>query len=233
VAGVIPVLGIPCIGRLDLLEACVASIDETVGRLVIVDNSPRGLGDAAVEAVCPPTVDDLCVTRPPSNLGFGGSVNHIIKTHADAPWWCIANADVVFGPGDLLRLSTTMTGARWVGITDWRVFGLTFEAVETVGLFDENFYPAYCEDADYEYRCTLAGVEWGAITGTTSHVGSVTIQENHYARRNDSTYPANRAYYRAKWGGELRGGETYSTPFGEPASANARLDLRRLRDQRW
>lgn len=231
----IPVLAIPVISRFDLLRACVASIDAPVGRLVVIDNSPRGLG-GAVEAVCPPTVGDLCVTRPPSNLGYPGSVNHVIKTHPAAPWWCIANADVVFGSGDLARLAETMTAypGGWVGINDWRVFGLSAAAIERVGLFDENFHPAYCEDADYEYRCTLAGVPWGAIAGTTTHEGSVTIKEAPYGARNSQTYPANRAYYRAKWGGELRGGERYTTPFDAGGSvADWTLDLRRLRDQQW
>jgi GT2 family glycosyltransferase len=231
---VIPVLGIPVIGRPDLLRAAIASIDEPVGRLVIIDNTPHGLGDAA-ETVCPPSVADLCVTRPPSNLGYAGSINHVIKTHPAAPWWCFTAADVVFGPGDLAQLALTMTGARWVGIGgDWRAFGLTAEAVDRVGLWDENFYPAYCEDADYEYRCTLAGVEWGFIAGTTTHAGSTTIQEARYAERNRATYPANRRYFAAKWGGELRGGEAFTTPFDRGGSvADWTLDLRRVRDQQW
>jgi GT2 family glycosyltransferase len=229
----VPVLAIPVISRIDLLQACIASIDAPVQRLVIIDNTPHGLGDAAA-AVCPPTVADLCVTRPPSNLGYAGSINHVIKT-VDAPWWCFTAADVVLGSGDLANLALTMTGARWVGINgDWRAYGLTAEAVERVGLWDENFHPAYCEDADYEYRCSLAGVEWGFITGTTTHDGSTTIQEARYAERNRATYPANRAYYRAKWGGELRGGEAFTTPFDAGGSvADWTLDVRRLRNQSW
>ena len=227
----IPVLGIPVIGRFDLLAACLASITEPVGRLVIVDNSPDGLSDV----LCPAAVADLCVTRPPSNLGYAGSINHIIRTHPGAPWWCFTAADVVFAPGDLDRLASVMTGARWVGINgDWRAFGLTSAAVERIGLWDENFFPAYCEDADYEYRCTLGGVEWGFIGGDTTHAGSTTIQEAHYARRNAATYPSNVAYYQAKWGGPLRGGERFTTPFDRGGSvADWALDIGRLRDNAW
>ncbi len=51
---------------------------------------------------------------------------------------------------------------------------------------------------------------------------------------NARTYPANRAYYRAKWGGELRGGETFTSPFnrGGPVSEWS-LDIDRLRDNDW
>lgn len=233
----IPVLGIPCISRPDLLAECIASIDAPIGRLVIIDNSPHGLGDVA-EAACPPAVEELCVTRPPSNLGYAGSVNHLIKTHPAAPWWAVANADMTFGSGDLASLAQVMDrdpSPKWVGVNgDWRVFGLNAAAVSLVGLWDENFHPAYCEDCDYEYRCTLAGVEWGFIEGTSTHVGSVTIKEPRYAERNARTYPANYAYYQAKWGGPLRGGERFTTPFNRGGSvADWTLDLARLRDQAW
>jgi len=227
----IPVLGIPVIGRPDLLARCIASIDHPIARLVIIDNSPDG-GIADGIALPAGTI----ITRPPSNLGYAGSINHVLRTLPDAPWWAIANADTMFGMGDLASLDAVMASgqAGWVGVIDWRVFGLTFDAVARVGLWDENFHPAYCEDADYEYRCTLAGVRWGFIPGSSTHVGSVTIQEGHYAQRNAVSYPANRAYYRAKWGGELRGGEAYSTPFGAGGDVGDwRLDIRRLRDQRW
>lgn len=217
----IPVLGIPVIGRQDLLDRCLASIDYPIGRLIVIDNSPNGIEGAT--------------TRPPSNLGFSGSINHIIKTNPSAPWWAIANADTEFGAGDLAALDQTMQRiGTWVGVTDWRVFGLSSNTVDRVGLWDENFHPCYCEDADYEYRCTLAGVPWGFIAGTSTHIGSVTIQEKHYANRNAISYPANRAYYRAKWGGDLRGGERFTTPFDKGGSvADWTLDLGRLRDQGW
>ena len=229
----IPVLGIPVIGRSDLLAKGIASIDHPVERLVIIDNSPTG--DIAGGIVVPHVVRETIVTRPPANLGFPGSINHIIKTHPDAPWWCIANADTEFGRGDLAALDTTMGSiGTWVGVTDWRVFGLSSSTVDRVGLWDENFHPAYCEDADYEYRCTLAGIPWGFIAGTSTHIGSVTIQEQRYAQRNAISYPANRAYYRAKWGGDLRGGETFTTPFDKGGSvAEWTSDIGRLRAQAW
>ena len=44
----VPLLAIPILNRPDLLEACVASIDADVGRLLIIDNSPTGgMGDVA------------------------------------------------------------------------------------------------------------------------------------------------------------------------------------------
>ena len=230
----IPLLAIPVINRPDLLERLLASIDVVPDRVLVIDNSPAGL-EFTVPAQLEPV---LYIDAPPANLGVAGSWNHAIKTHPEAPWWCIANADTEFGPGDLDALAFEMEqgGPRWVGINgDWRVFGLSFEAVEEVGLFDENYHPIYCEDADYERRCDMEGVAWYSITGTSTHEGSAAYRsDERYARANARTYPANVAYHVAKWGGSPRGGERYPTPFNSGASvASWSLDIRRLRDQRW
>ena len=102
-----------------------------------------------------------------------------------------------------------------------------------VGFWDEDFHPAFCEDADYEYRCTLAGVRWGFIQGETSHVRSVSLDD--YRRDNERSYPANVARYVAKWGGMLRGGETFTTPYdrGGSLAGHTEPDLSALRANAW
>ena len=226
-------LAIPCINRPDLLERCLASIDIVPDRVLVIDNSPDGLDFRVPDHLA----DVLYHETPPANLGFGGSVNHAIRTHAHLDWWAIANADTEFAPGDLARLAAEMDkgGPRWVGLTDWRVFGLSFEAVQAAGLWDENLHPAYDDDCDYERRCDLAGVTRYFIDGGTTHVGSAAIRSDpRYRERNTRSHAANRAYYVAKWGGLPRGGERFTTPFDAAASVAAwTLDLRRLRDNAW
>lgn len=222
-------IGVPCINRADLLACLLSSIDEP-WPIVVVDNS-TGLD---VVAACEPY--DLSLVMPPANLGVAASWNLIIRTHPNEPWWCIANADAELGPGDLANLAAEMAkpGPRWVGMNgDWRVFGINASAVEQVGFFDESFHPIYCEDADYERRCTLAGVPWYFIEGGVTHVGSAAIAAG-YSAENARTYPGNRAYYVAKWGGDLRGGETFQTPFDRGGSIRDwTLDLARLRELSW
>ena len=237
---VIPVLAIPILNRPDQLAECIRSIDCPVDLLLIIDNSPDvEMGAVADEAAADNEhVRAIWVVEPPTNMGYTAAVNFTIKSLPHLPWWCIANADVVFGPGDLARLAEVMAlgGPRWIGIGDWRVFGLSFEAVEAVGLWDENFFPAYCEDADYEYRCRLAGVLATVIDGTTSHAGSAAIRSDiRYANANfKRSYPANVAYFEAKWAGHLRGGEKFTTPFDRGGSIKDwTLDIRRLRDNAW
>jgi GT2 family glycosyltransferase len=216
---------IPFLTGEDDLRRCLASIDADVTPLII-DNSEAGVPDDIPGWVLP----------MPHNLGVAASWNLGIKSDPTAPYWLFANHDTVLAPGDLDRLIAEMEkgGPRWVGMNgDWRVMGLTREAVETVGWFDENYHPIYCEDADYERRCTLAGVPWYFIPGGATHVGSATIRDPRYGQANARTYPDNVAYHRAKWGGGPRA-EVYTTPFDQGGSvADWRLDLDRLRRNAW
>lgn len=225
------VIGVPVINRPDLLARFLDSIDVD-WPVVVIDNSD---GDAIAE---------VCGSRPvtylpmSANLGVAASWNLVIRTHPQDLWWCIANADTVLATGDLDRLALEMDkpGPRWVGMNgDWRVFGISAECVDRVGFFDENFHPCYCEDADYEYRCTLAGVPWYTIAGGATHEGSAAIRSDaRYADGNARSYPANRAYYEQKWGGPLRGGERFTTPFDTGGSVRDwALDLGRVRDLAW
>lgn len=231
----IPVLGIPVLNRPELLEECVRSIDEPVARLVIIDNSPEGLGDVDRSAV-PDCVGEVVYTHPPDNLGFSASLNFLIRTHAGLPWWMFANSDAVFAAGDMSRVATVMNAHEdpWLcGIRDFRLFGLNAAMVETVGFWDENFHPMYCEDSDYTRRMNLAEAPYLMLFGETGHVGSATIGDPRYGVHNTRTYPDNRAYYRAKWGGDINS-ETFETPFNHGGTVRDwTLQLSRLRDNTW
>lgn len=222
------ILGIPVLDNPDIFKRCLDSIDHDVD-LVIVDNS----GSSMTWGIVP---DDAHIIEPVHNLGYAASVNLIIKAtpHEDA--WLFANADTEFAPGDLSRLlEQTQSGEwGWVGLTDWRAFGLTSATVERVGFWDEHFIPCYCEDADYERRCTLAGIRWGFIQGETTHVGSVSLRQ-HYAD-NQRSYPENVRYYCDKWGvSHVRAPGGYTTPFARGGSLadGTQPDLSRLRRLAW
>lgn len=235
----VPVIGIPVLNHPQLLAECVASIDYPVERLVVVDNSPDGEMGAVAAQHASPYVEDLFVGEPPANLGYGPSANLVYRTHLDAPWVGIANADVVFAPGDIERLDLALSvmtdRPALVGLGDLRLFGVTQPFLDAVGLFDENFAPAYCEDVDLLYRARLAGAHVEFLPTGTTHVGSVSYRSDpRYAPGNARTYPRNVAYYEAKWGGPMRGGERFTTPFdaGGPVWAWS-VDVPRLRLQRW
>ena len=227
----IPVLAIPGLNRPDLLANCLGSIDTEIQRLIVIDNSSDGrIGDVAAEFNA--EVIDAGV-----NLGVAASWNLAIKANPQARWWAIANLDIRFGPGDLERLAefvdreTPIVGC----LLRFGAFGINRAALETVGWFDENFHPIYCEDCDYEYRCQLAAVPIIDIPSTTEHLegGSVSLHDGH---RDDNarSFPANHAYYEAKWGGSVRGGERFTSPFNRGGSvADWTLDPSRLRELAW
>lgn len=220
------VLGIPVISRPDLLRACLESIDLEV-QLVVIDNSGTGeFGDIAAEY-------GALVVEPATNLGVAASWNHIIRSFPDEPYWLIANADTVLGAGDLQRLCDEPGG--WVGVNDdWRAFRIEAGTIHVVGFFDENYHPIYCEDADYERRCDLAGIDWHFISGGSTHAGSATIQEPRYRDANARTYPSNVAYYETKWGVGVRMPGGYLSPFDRGGHVGDwRLDLSRLRANSW
>jgi len=229
------ILAVPCINRPDLLIRLVESVDEPVTVLVI-DNSPDGSIGRAATGVYPKAAGaEVRVLWFPHNLGVAASWNLAIKYAPRDAYWLIANGDTELAPGDLGRLmdEAERGGARWVGMNgDWRVFAITSCAIRLAGWFDENYHPIYCEDADYEHRCTLAGVEWYTIPGGATHAGSAAIASG-YGDDNARTYPANVAYHRLKWGGGPRS-ERFDAPFDEDGPEDEwTLDIARLRDLGW
>lgn len=231
----IPVLAIPVINHPELLERTVASIDHPVGTLLIIDNSPElGMGNVA-EAVMPACVERLIVVEPPTNLGVAASWNLAMRSYPDVPWWLIANADLEFGPGDLTRLVEAVEAnpQAIACLVEFAAFAIPGPVLDRLGWFDENYHPIYCEDSDYRYRAALGGVDIQPVAGATAHVGSVSYRDNSHQSDNARTYPANVAYYIAKWGGFI-GRETHRRPFGHDVPLDYwRLDRERLADQAW
>jgi GT2 family glycosyltransferase len=142
----------------------------------------------------------------------------------------VVNEDVLFAPGDLAKLADAACAQRdrflvmgrcydeaerrW-NWSEYGCFAINRMALEVLGCFDENFFPIYCEDSDYRRRARLAGLEVGYCDQTAlCHCGSASLRDPHVARQNETTYAANRAYYRRKWGGDA-GQESLDVPFGD------------------
>jgi GT2 family glycosyltransferase len=146
----------------------------------------------------------------------------------------VANDDVAFSDGDLDTLvekaerrrdSYIVTCAgphayyrRVLPSHGYACFAINPVALEQVGCFDENFFPAYCEDQDYAHRAALAGLgEENCPDTMVHHDGSGTIMRDPaVAIRNGHTQSMNILYYRRKWGGDP-GAEQFGHPFGDPA----------------
>ena len=100
-------------------------------------------------------------------------------------------------------------------------------AIEAIGYFDQNFWPAYFEDADYFRRLELSGIPtlWDERI-LLEHNRSQTIRADFLLKRlHDERTRRNEQYYIRKWGG-LRGWggpdappgqELFTHPFNDPS----------------
>jgi len=219
----IPVIGIPYLNRPDLLQRCLASIDHPVDTVILIDNSNGGWCDDTEEWIRHETtgiVRRVSISEH-ENTGVAASWNEVIKLFP-APWWLLVNNDIEFAPGDLAKfeeaMETSKAGIVADGINNMACFGITANCVQKVGLFDENFYPAYGEDIDYMRRSRLLLVEHRYLQGMgMRHDRSSTVKTfpAELQERNRETFEANKAYYIRKWGG-WEGDETFEHPFNDP-----------------
>lgn len=161
----IPVLGVPIVNGIDWLNRLVSSIDFRVDSLIILNNNPEDLdlrsGLEDLVAKGSPWVNNIRLTHLPSNIGVAASWNLIIKSDINAPYWVISNHDIAFTPGLLEEfylkaqgpeIGMIHAGGGDFGDGSYDLFLIKDWVVQRLGVFDENFYPAYCEDADYIMR---------------------------------------------------------------------------------
>lgn len=232
----IPVLGVPVLNRPDLAARMVRSIDYPVAELVVIVNGDdRDIIPPIRNATdMNPNILKVLWSRPGFNLGCGASWNFIIRSRPAGPWWVIVNADIVFGPGDLERLSEFMSdqaGPVMGTVFEFGAFAINSGCVDTVGFFDENFFPMYYEDRDYEHRMKVAGVPYVRVEAATTHDTSSTIRSNGvYMSRNNETFMENGRYYGEKWGGSPYS-ERFNIPYGDGRPVC--LDRNRLVRQAW
>jgi GT2 family glycosyltransferase len=86
---------------------------------------------------------------------------------------------------------------------DFSCFRITRRCYETVGLFDEDFYPAYFEDNDMHIRLSEAGIEAYCIDLPFYHDGGSTVRrarEQGLAEPYDVAFRANQERFFKKWG---------------------------------
>jgi GT2 family glycosyltransferase len=166
------------------------------------------------------------------NRGLAKSFNEtLLMAHAEGAQLVInSNDDSIWSEGDLDRLiakaldnpqaaSISCLGShagREVEEMGHCAVAFNWIGFDRVGMFDENFFPAYHEDMDYGHRCKLAGLEKLICEGTfVRHKGSGSINMNLELRELiHQTFSRNEQYYIRKWGGNC-GKETYLCPFNQ------------------
>jgi len=208
---------VPTLTRKDLLYDLLGSIDINVGTLLVIDNGDQDFGEMWV-----PAIDRLRIADIGSNLGVAASWNLGIKAGFQHEWIMVVSDDVTFPSGTLQQFAD-LSGPDRVVLSGtwphWCVFTIGMRVVQQVGLFDENLYPAYYEDNDYQRRMDDAGVE--VVYGPdVRHKNSSTLATagRNFQDANAVSFHANRRYMNVKW---LGGGRA------------PQWDPYRWRAQRW
>jgi GT2 family glycosyltransferase len=182
-------LTVPVLNRYDLLERMLASIDYPVKHLLVIDN---GGGIESLDQ--PDAVEKLTVWNMPANFGVAASWNLGIKAFRNDDVFFFASNDMRFQPGGLKALGRAERDAVTLShqMPYFHTFAVGVDVVARVGLFDESFFPAYCEDIDFLWRCEREGITVNRAVIPTSHDNSSTIGSDlNYQSANTVTYPQN------------------------------------------
>jgi GT2 family glycosyltransferase len=210
---------IPTLNRADLLQESYEDLkekmlpSESCKGLIVIDNGDQDLeflkGDTKVNVI-----------KPGKNLGVAASWNLGIKNaflFHSSDFCLVLNDDVVFGKtaeevtgiAEKYRYEKTIITSHF-HLAAFIIYPFTFGEV---GEFDEGFYPAYCEDKDYEYRLKLAQRPM-----IRTHNMKIEKQRNSMTIKKDpqiiKNLQAPREYYKKKWGGRV-GEEKYTRPWKE------------------
>jgi len=233
----IPVIGTAIVNGFHWLERLVDSIDYPVDTFVIFNNNGKGELTEDLDKLAKqphPYIKSIVVCHMPTNIGCAGAWNLIIKSYMNAPYWIISSHDTAFVPGLLQEMVQSASDPE-VGMVhpnggdfgdgSYDLFLIKDWVIQSHGLFDENLYPAYCEDADYIMRIHNRPFK-RAVNLTKRHLhgeGSADEYYTHGAQtkrtspelntRLDKINELNFEYLNQKWGPGWRGTNPHKAPF--------------------
>lgn len=202
-------IGIPTINRWDLLSEALKRYDRNLPEvdIIIVDNGNQDISGLPKNAI---------VLKQENNIGVAASWNLLCNFIFRKYSWAIILNDDVETDYNQIQFRNLIAGNKHIGFfkskKEWSLFGLNKATFETVGKFDEKFYPAYYEDNDYMYRMKLAGIRMmeRETLDPLIYRNSMSIRKEPSLNKD---YMMNHNYYIKKWGGKP-GEEKYNIPFG-------------------
>ena len=204
--------------------ACLSTISKDMrGRLLIVDNALHSHRRAVTLS--------RFYERPEWNLGIARTFNRgvaLAQEHGyDSVVWVSCTMRFTDGGASILDLAHAARGG--VALTHrfhWHCVAVSMEAIERVGVMDENYYPAHVEDTDWRRRWNLAGGETRFLPDEAIKAECEKDGHGYDALKAEShgepflNLDALNAYYESKWSGpyhpqEKGGQEQFDRPFGK------------------
>lgn len=235
----IPLIGTAVVNSSFWVARLLLSIDYPVDEFVIINNNGRGQIDSELDDlknINHKFVKKITVCHMPRNIGVSGAWNLIIKCYMNCPYWIIVNDDVSFGVG-LLKEMYEYAQDNEIGIVhgnpgdfdvgSWDLFLIKDWVIREYGLFDENLYPAYCEDADYIMRfihrpikkiLSLNSNYYHGLGNKDEYYvhGSQTVKSDlSLKKRLDEINQENFSYMFDKWGEGWRYCNPTKNPYGK------------------
>jgi GT2 family glycosyltransferase len=201
---------IPTLSRFDLLKRLLESEKKQTKRvddIIVVDNSGGKL-----------KIKDVNNIIPAHNIGVAGSWNIGLSLNFKGDHLLIiCNDDNLLKPKAIEELVLLAKKNPEHGFFSslsggFSLFALRPSiAVNTVGYFDEGFYPAYFEDNDYHYRMKLNNLDFIktqeeiyelGVKGEGSQTLNSDMTSDLDRRAIHIGFQSNQLRYEAKWGGK-------------------------------
>jgi GT2 family glycosyltransferase len=192
----LPNLIIPVLNRYDLLQRMFDSIDMKIAHLVVIDN-----GDNLDKITFPKLAKNVHYIPLPGNLGVAGSWNLGIKVLPHHDRWFFGSNDIILAPGDLMMLADAKPDELTLteSFPSWQLFAVGEEVIRNVGLFDENFYPAYFEDNDFLRRVRAKNIPVTQLPLQVQHDNSSTLKSSvQFQEHNSRTFQDNQNHFLKK-----------------------------------
>jgi GT2 family glycosyltransferase len=210
------IIGIPTLNRADLLIPTLLKYEKDFPNtaILVLDNGNQNL---TTKEDFPTFSKNIFVQNPRCNLGVARSWNRICKFgFGICDNVLLVNDDVYLGYGEKTVHEAISLNKSGVMQSEhlWSVVLINKTMYETIGEFDEQFYPAYCEDSDYMYRMKLLGIRHDINPILNPKVVRHGMTREMAPEAVDESMRINRIKYANKWGG-LPLLETYTTPYNK------------------
>ena len=130
---------------------CINSIKD-YENLLLVDNTEKRECKVFLKSS---RYEGLRVKYQNQNAGVPRAWNIGLRENHD--WTFIVSSSMIFPEGfkPIVKMLENYEGLIFRTNHSWHCAGLSKKIVEQVGYFDENFFPGYLEDCDWDYRSML------------------------------------------------------------------------------
>lgn len=215
-------VGIPTYNRYDLLKPYISKygVDFCDWNIYIVDNGNQGIDISSIFNIEKENNDikwsksRLIIIHNDKNVGVGASWNQLCKKIFEKnDYALILNDDIYLGKKQeqIISLIKKKKNGFIRATPDWCAFIISKDVYESVGEFDECFFPAYYEDKSYEYRMKLKGV----VALKHPELNPSVYKSSQTIEKDPEIFEAskkNKKIYFEMWGGEPKK-ETYTKPY--------------------